>query len=137
MPSQQQPRPIRPWHWLPIGLVGLLAATPPVFAQRKGFFSTMTKLIDDSGILPGANPEPEKALGALISSLLAFLGIIFMILIIYGGFLWMTARGAEDQISKAKKIIISATIGLTIVLSAYLISLIVVSLLTAQTQKTP
>lgn len=103
-------------------------------AQPKGFFVDIVNRIDMSGILPGSNRDPEAALGGLISGLLAFLGVIFMALIIYGGFLWMTARGAEDQIGKAKKIITSATIGLAVVLTAYLISLIVVALLTTQTQ---
>jgi len=43
-------------------------------------------------------------------------------LVIYGGFLWMTARGNEQQVTKAKDLIISAVIGLVIVLAAYAIT---------------
>lgn len=104
-------------------------AAPPA----KDIFSTMTNLIDLSGILPNTETNPEVVIGRLITVLLGFLGILFFILIIYGGFLWMTARGVEEQVSKAKKIITSASIGLAVVLSAYLISYIVLQLLTAQT----
>lgn len=59
--------------------------------------------------------------GVIVGAILAFIGVIFMLLIIYGGILWMTARGNEQQVEKAKSLIIQATIGLIIVLSAYAI----------------
>lgn len=63
----------------------------------------------------------EKA-GDIIRIILSFLGVIFLLLIIYGGFLWMTAQGNDTQVDKAKKIIINSTIGITIVLLAYAIT---------------
>ncbi len=60
--------------------------------------------------------------GILIGAILSFIGIIFMILIIYGGILWMTATGNEQQVTKAKGLIFQAVIGLIIVLSAYAIT---------------
>ena len=47
-------------------------------------------------------------------------------LIVYGGFLWMTAAGNDDAVSKAKKIMIAGVIGLVIVLSAFAIASYVV-----------
>jgi len=108
---------------------------------RKGIFGTMEDWIsgptNGSGILPGAERDPEAVVGTLITTLLGFLGVIFMVLIIYGGYLWMTARGNEPAIEKAKKIITSATVGLAIVLGAYLITFIVLQLLTSPTTATP
>lgn len=63
-----------------------------------------------------------EVISTIIKAVLSFLGVILVILLIYGGFLWMTAAGNEESIAKAKKIIISAFIGLTIVLSAYVIT---------------
>lgn len=57
-----------------------------------------------------------------IQILLSFLGVIFLILMIYGGFLWMTARGNENQVTDAKKIIVNSTIGVVIVMMAYAIT---------------
>ncbi|MBU1164519.1 hypothetical protein KKA15_03085 [Patescibacteria group bacterium] len=62
-----------------------------------------------------------SALG-LINILLGFLGVFFIILIIYGGYLWMDARGREEQIDKGKKILIAAFIGIVIIISARIIS---------------
>ncbi|MFA5029696.1 MAG: LamG-like jellyroll fold domain-containing protein [Patescibacteria group bacterium] len=60
---------------------------------------------------------------------LGIIGIVLLILILYAGFLWMTASGEESKIEKAKKIIISAVIGLIIVLSAFSIASFVINLL--------
>jgi uncharacterized membrane protein len=61
-------------------------------------------------------------IGQLVQTAMSFLGIIFTVLLIYAGFLWMTARGEETKVEKAKNIIITAIIGLIIVLAAYSIS---------------
>jgi len=61
-------------------------------------------------------------IGKIISVATSFLGIIFLLLMIYAGFLWMTARGNEQQLEKAKNIIIYSVIGLVVVLAAYAIT---------------
>ncbi len=63
-----------------------------------------------------------EIIGALIGVVLSFLGIIFLCLVIYGGFLWMTSQGNEEKVLKAKKTLTEATIGLIIILSAYSIT---------------
>lgn len=60
--------------------------------------------------------------GAIIGTFLSFLGIIFLCLVIYGGFLWMTSAGNEGKIMKAKETLTQAVIGLIIILSAYSIT---------------
>jgi len=57
--------------------------------------------------------------GAIIGTFLSFLGIIFLILIMYGGFVWMTAGGNEMKVLKAKQVLTQAIIGIIIVLAAY------------------
>lgn len=71
----------------------------------------------------------------IIEMFLGLLGVIFLVLLIYGGFLWMTARGSEQQVEKAKEVIFSAVIGLIIVVAAYAISIFVVTKLTESTLK--
>lgn len=68
-----------------------------------------------TGTIPGM-------IGNIIGSILAFTGIIFFLLIIYGGFTWMMARGNEQEVTKAKGMIESAAIGLVIILAAYAIT---------------
>ncbi len=57
--------------------------------------------------------------GQIISIALSFVGVLFFILMIYAGILWMTASGNEQQISKAKSLLINAIIGIIVVFSAY------------------
>jgi uncharacterized protein YggT (Ycf19 family) len=65
-----------------------------------------------------ANFLATKA-GQLIGTILAFIGVLFLILMIYAGLMWMTAGGNEQAVTKAKSLIINAATGLTIVLAAY------------------
>ena len=80
-----------------------------------------------------AKPGTAGALtliGQIIGVVLAFLGVIFLVLMIYAGLTWMTARGNEQQVTKAKDLMRDAIIGLIIVLSAYAISAFVGRILT-------
>lgn len=70
---------------------------------------------------PDSNALP-KIIGNIINVALSFLGVVMVILVIYGGFLYMTAGGNDDQTGKAKKYIINAIIGLIIILLAYAIT---------------
>jgi len=71
----------------------------------------------------------EIIVSDIITILLSFVGVIFLILTIWGGYLWMTAGGNEEQVTKAKTIIRNGAIGIAIVLAAYLITYAVTKLL--------
>ena len=64
---------------------------------------------------------------ALISFILSLVGVIFLVLMIYGGITWMTASGNDKQVEKAKGTISRAAIGLIIVILAYAITFFVVN----------
>ncbi|MCU0679462.1 MAG: pilin [Planctomycetes bacterium] len=68
-----------------------------------------------------ANADPREAAISLIKLLMTFLGIIAVVIVLYGGFVWLTAAGNEDRVSTAKKIIVAGVIGLIIILAAFLI----------------
>lgn len=71
----------------------------------------------------------EDTIGSLIGVVLSVLGIVLLILVIYAGFLWMTAQGDSEQTKKARDIMINAVIGLIITLAAYAISSFVIDAL--------
>jgi len=60
-----------------------------------------------------------EKVGGLVGLALSFVGIIFLLLIIYAGLQWMTAQGNAGQVDKAKDLMINAVIGLVIVTAAY------------------
>jgi len=61
----------------------------------------------------------------VIQWVLGILALVAVIMIIIGGFQWMTAAGNEEKIEKAKKVISAAVIGLIIVLLAWAIVIFV------------
>jgi hypothetical protein len=67
-----------------------------------------------------------ETLGLVVQTALSFVGIIFLSLMVYAGYLWMTARGEDAQVDKAKTIIIQSVIGLAITIGAYSITAFVV-----------
>ena len=63
----------------------------------------------------------EGTVVSVINGILGLLGIIFLVLVLYAGFLWMTAAGNEDQVTKAKSILTTSIIGIVIIVAAYAI----------------
>lgn len=65
-----------------------------------------------------ADTLPTMA-GKIIGAALSLLGVVFLVLMVYGGILWMTAHGNAEQLKKSREIIIAAIVGLIVVLLAY------------------
>ena len=77
------------------------------------------------GITSQIKDNPGKVVGVFVQALLSFLGVIFLLLMIYGGFIWMMAQGNEQEVGRAKNIIINAAIGIIIVFLAYAITTLI------------
>lgn len=75
----------------------------------------------------------QDTIAQLINVALGFLGIVAVIIILFGGFKWMTAGGNDEKVGEAKRLIIAGIIGLAIILSAYAITTFVLSSLIAAT----
>lgn len=117
-------------------LVVLFAFTiTPVFATTVGAdfgFDDMTS----AGVKLGTKDLKGSVMG-IINLLMGFLGIIAIIIILVGGFKYMTAMGSDDKIGEAKKLIIAGIVGLCIILGSYSIAYFVVeSMITATTSTT-
>ncbi len=99
----------------------LLSVTMVSAATSSGLSGAMGKL-DKVNVNTGLNKNLEITLGAVIKGALSLIGTIFLILMVYAGILWMTARGEDAQIEKSGKIIKASIIGLFITMSAYAIT---------------
>ena len=70
----------------------------------------------------------------IIRTAMSLLGIVAVLIVLYGGFRMMTAAGSDEQVGEAKKIIFAGIVGLIIILTAYAIaSFVINSLVTATT----
>lgn len=95
------------------------------------------KLADDAATGAGYARTTEtsfaETIGVVIKTALSFVGVIFLVLTVYAGFLWMMARGDEGQVEKAQKIIQSAVIGMIVTVGAYSITAFVVPRIVGKT----
>ncbi|MBU1684075.1 MAG: hypothetical protein V1768_00580 [Patescibacteria group bacterium] len=75
-----------------------------------------------AGYNTGVTSSVSSIISDVIKIALSLLGVVFLLLMLYGGYLWMTARGNEQEVEKAKNIITSAVIGMLIVIGSYAIT---------------
>ena len=110
----------------------------PVFAQTtKDLLNKNLQQAGETGAGYSAagKANPLSLVTNVITVVLSLLGIIFLVITIYGGYRWMLARGNEQEVEKAKGTLTTGIIGMGIVLGAYIISFNVLKyLLTAAGQ---
>ena len=107
-----------------LGISLLLSATMVLPALGQGYDPTTSDygLRDIEDVKIGKSTDLKGTIANIINIALGFLGIIAVIFILYGGFMWMTAAGNEDQVGKARQMITQAVVGLAVVFAAYIIS---------------
>lgn len=106
---------------LTVGMLSLVMLPSFVFAQDLGFNAA-------TNIGNGAfgTADLKDTIVQLVNVLLGFLGIIAVIIILWGGFKWMTAAGNEEQVGEARNMIIAGIIGLAIIIASFAITSFVV-----------
>lgn len=92
-----------------------------VFASDSTALKNLQGLGDKGGYSAADENTFSGILGTVVSVVLGFLGIIFIILTIYAGFTWMTAAGNEEKVSRAQSILKRSIIGLIVIVSSYAI----------------
>lgn len=98
-----------------------LAGYNALAQNNFGLDDTANVAFNSTGIPhDGSKVDLVLTVGKLVNVALSFLGVIFLILVIYGGFLWMTAGGSEEKVGKAVAIFTNSSLGLMIVIAAYL-----------------
>lgn len=118
---------IKKYYYFFIILISSLIARIPVWASddqsanQTGAFQQGVQQTGSQVTMLSQASLPEFA-ATIVSALLSLLGIVFIILLIYGGFLYMTSQGTEDKIKQAKKLITAAIVGLVIIITAFTIS---------------
>lgn len=86
-----------------------------------------------SGIIEGYAPParnlPETILG-IINFVLVLVGVLALAYLVYGGFRYITSRGEEGEIEKAKAILTNAVIGIVVIgIAAALVNFVIGAIL--------
>jgi hypothetical protein len=109
---------------------GLLLA--PTMAGAQGLDDWGYNDFSNTNIALGSRPLRDT-IGGVVNIILGFLGILTTLIILLGGFKWMTSQGNTEKVDEAKKLIGAGIVGLVIVLTAYAVSRFVLSELASQT----
>ena len=126
-------------------ILGYLLFTCLIFSflsinvQAQDFFKESLNSIQEvgnkSGLPTSYSTDPridllDRVIMA-IRYLFGFIGVILVIIIIYGGFRWMTAGGNQEQIKEAQNWIKNGVIGVIIIIMSYAIVTFVVNMIAA------
>ncbi len=105
-----------------VGAVTLSAALLPFVVSAAGVDLGMNY----ATAIGLGTQDVRSTVSGIIRAFMGLLGIVAVVIILLGGFKWMTAAGNEEKVAEAKKLIVSGIIGLVIILSAYAIAQFVV-----------
>lgn len=118
----------------PIGVLAEDPSSPPLSGSDTSPVKSLLNATGDAAKYNVKNINNgtislSSVAGGIIKIFLSLLGVIFVVLLIYGGFLWMNARGNAEQVTKSQDLIRDAVIGLVIVVAAYAITYFVLYML--------
>ena len=90
-------------------------------AAYQLFFVTALSLAAETQVLtnPLGQTDLPKLIGSVVSKLMGVLGSIALVMFLYGGFLWLTAAGRDEQVTKGKDTLIWAALGLALIFASY------------------
>jgi len=110
----------------------LIAATSSVMYGLPAMALAQYGINDQNLSLNLGNKPLVETVSQIINVLLGLLGVIAVVIILMGGFKWMTAAGNEEKVGEAKKLLGAGIVGLVIILAAFAIaSFVITNLATA------
>jgi hypothetical protein len=75
----------------------------------------------------GLTSDLPVAVNQVIDMVFYITGTVFLLLIIYGGFVYLKSTGRENEIDRAKKILYTSIVGLVIITASYAITNLVLN----------
>lgn len=106
-------------------LIGVILFTGQALAFVNTFKNFLAQSAYTGTYKTGEQMQPafiNTFAGKIIAIVLGFIGVLFLLLIIYSGFQWLTAGGNEEKVSKAKTRVLNGVIGLAIALCAFILT---------------
>ena len=92
-----------------------------VHAQGTGTASVVTSENELELPQPLGHRSPAVIVGDVLKYILGFVGIIALVMFVYGGFTWMTSGGSPEKIKTGKNAIVWAVIGMAFIFLSYAI----------------
>lgn len=95
----------------------------------------LTDETDLSGV--DSKKDIRDMITQIVGYILAMVGVILLVQIIFAGYSWMMSGGNEEKIKKAKGKIVNSIIGIAIIMVAYVLVSTIFGLLVQVTQTVP
>jgi hypothetical protein len=92
------------------------------FSLMPALVSAQIQVIPSAGDVPGPNigtVNPANIVATIFRITIEIAGAVFLVMLLFGGFTYLTSAGNEEGTTKAKKMMINAVVGLIIILAAY------------------
>ncbi len=102
-----------------IGLFLTLSLLFFIFSAKSFIFAQTSPVNLPNSNIVASNINAWETAEKIIDKFLGFLGLIAVVIIIYAGFLWLTAGGDTKKVDKAKRVLKEAIIGLLIIFAAW------------------
>ena len=128
-----------------IPILNANAASEGLIEAQKGLLKSASSegegagLTDRTSLDDGRSSKDEvrSIITKIIGYVLAMIGVILLVQIVFSGYSWMMSGGNEEKIKKAKDKIVSSIIGLAIIMVAYVLVSAIFGLLVQVTQTVP
>jgi len=109
-------------HLLAFIFLALIFTPILVFAQSSSttsstnpILNTLQQVGNKGGyITDPAIASPVRIVGLVVRLFINFLGVTFIILMVFAGYGWMTAGGNEEKVKKSRTMIVQALVGLLV-----------------------
>ncbi len=95
-----------------------------IAVSALGVSAQVTVPTDDMGL---STASLETTAQKLIKTVLTFLGLVAIVMVLIGGFKWMTSGGNEEKVGEAKKLLGAGIVGLVIIMLAYALTAFVIN----------
>ena len=117
-----------------VGLVGVFALAllvPAAVDASSTTTSNPLKLLNETSKEAGVSTQRElpEVIGSIIQWVLGIVGIILLVMFVYGGVLYATSAGNEDKLETAKKVMLYAILGIVIIALAFVLTRYIISAL--------
>ncbi len=112
MPSFRALRVLIPAGWLGLALTA--------HAQATATLGGLEKTAGAAGYSTGISTA--GVIGSLVSGLIGLAGLIFIVMIVWGGVQYLVAQGEPERVKKAKDTLVWSILGLVVMAAAYVLT---------------
>lgn len=114
-------------------IFGSFALANGHITNALGGVNTTAGAAEISPLAGDATTGLTTIIGLAINLLFGAVTVVFLTIILIGGYIWMTSRGNQEQIDRAKKFIVNGIFGMMVIFLSYAVVTVVLFFLSNAT----